>query len=71
MVRYIISLDLSRPASPRPKSQNHRVRANTALARDLQGGWGPIRARLGLDNKASHFKPLVPTLTKVDLWSIK
>ena len=31
----------------------------------------PIRARLGLGNQASHFKPLVTTLTKVDLWSIK
>ena len=30
----------------------------------------PIRVSLGLDNQASHFKPLVTTLTKVDLWSI-
>ena len=31
----------------------------------------PIRARLGFDNQASHFKPLVTTLTTLDLWSIK
>ena len=30
----------------------------------------PISSRLGLDNQASHFEPLVTTLTKVDLWSI-